>query len=68
MRDLPEGVPQIIAVVALSKGGKFNLVKAARQHLNVRRGQPLCLDVGDEILLACDSGVEIPTAERGRVT
>ena len=68
MRNLPENVPQIVAIVAVSREGKFNLVKAARQYLGLKQGQPLFLDVGDEVLLSSGSGDEVPTKGHGRVT
>jgi hypothetical protein len=64
-----EGIPQIVAMAALSAEGKLGLNKAVRQHLGLQEGQGLFVSAQDEVTLSAkkEVGIEIPVEARGRV-
>lgn len=49
-----EEMPQIVAIVPVSRDGKVSLKKAVRQQLGLQEAQALYLDVQDEVLLSAD--------------
>jgi hypothetical protein len=70
MREaIPEGIPQIVAIVSISTEGKLNLKKAVRQHLGLQGGQSIFLDLKGEVLISTEltTGAEISVGKGNRI-
>ncbi|UCH42825.1 MAG: hypothetical protein JSW16_08480 [Dehalococcoidales bacterium] len=62
VRGLAARIPQIIAIVSISRDGKLNLKKAVMKHLGIQKVERLFLDKQNEILISAveGNGEELP--------
>ena len=62
-------IPQIVAIVHVSREGIISLKKAVRQHLGIENAQTLYLDLRDEVLLSAkpSTGQETPLMKGNRI-
>ncbi|UCH51019.1 MAG: hypothetical protein JSV54_08460 [Chloroflexota bacterium] len=51
-----KGIPQIIAIISVSRDGKLNLKKVVMEHLGIKKAERLFLNTQNEILLSATEG------------
>jgi len=69
IRGLVKGIPQIIAIVRISRDGTLNLNKDIMDHLGVKKAEGLFLDTQNEVLVSTAEGTgeEIPVVAGGKI-
>jgi len=66
---MDEQVSQVIAIVSISSDGRINLKKYVREHLGMKDGQTLFLDMQEEVTLSAQkkNGEEISVMKGNRI-
>lgn len=69
VRGLTKGIPQIIAMMPVSKDGCFNIKKIGLKHMGISEAERLFLDMDNEIILSAqkDAGKVISVTGGNRV-